>query len=47
VSLKKPTAQNPRRGYPKKKDVKLTKRSQYIVQNKGLALKNKPKTNPL
>jgi hypothetical protein len=29
-----------------KKDVKMTKRSQYVVENKGSALKNEPKTNP-
>jgi hypothetical protein len=29
-----------------KKDVKLAKRSQYVIENKGSASKNKAKTNP-
>jgi hypothetical protein len=30
-----------------KKSVKLTERSQYIIENKGLTPKNEAKTNPL
>jgi hypothetical protein len=30
-----------------KKDGKITERSQYVVENKGSALKNEPKTNPI